>query len=159
MVSLSELRDVPPWLPEHFVGGHKALDFINTVSHRADPDLAVDRFDSLEKIAGWCEFSGLLDANAASFMQVSPHFRDREARLVERLARLRSRMGRVFDSIAEMRDIPARDFACILTIAGEAIASSEFVTVNNRLPIWNPDRLATPDQLVGMLALQGLDAF
>lgn len=159
MVSLSELRDVPPWLPEHFVGGHPALDFINTVSHRADLDLAVDRFDSLEKIAGWCEFSGLLDANAARLMQDSPSFRDREDRLVKRLAELRSRGGGIFDSIAGSRDIPAKDFAGVLTIAGAAVESSEFVFASNRLRIWNPDRLISPDRLVGMLALQALDAF
>lgn len=159
MVSLSELRDVPPWLPAHFVGGHPALDFINTVSHRADLDLAVDRFDSLEKIAGWCEFSGLLDADAARLIQDSPSFRDQEGGLVKRLAELRSRTGRVFDSIARSRDIPAKDFSWVLTAAGAALASSEFVVVSDRLRIENPDRLATPDQLVGMLALQVLDAF
>ena len=93
MVSQSEFQDVPPWRPVHFIGGHPAFDFINTLSHRADPVLAVDRFDRLDKILGWYVFTGLLNAPDTEWFQ--DELKEKEAWFVSELKALREDAGAV----------------------------------------------------------------
>ena len=44
------------------VGGHVALDLVNTVSWRPDPSRIVDRLPDGEALARWAHFVGLLEA-------------------------------------------------------------------------------------------------
>ena len=66
MVSQSQFEDAPPWRLRHFVGGHPALDLVNTISHRLDPSLAVDRMNAPAKIATWMVEVGVLTAGEAA---------------------------------------------------------------------------------------------
>ena len=47
------------------VGGHLALDLVNTVAWRLDPDRQHDYLSDLPALAAWCRRTGLLDELAA----------------------------------------------------------------------------------------------
>lgn len=158
MVSLSEFRDAPPWLPDYFVGGHPALDFLNTVPDRSDPSVMIDRFDNLEKVAGWCEFCGLLDADAAQAIRCDRAFLHAESATIACLLEMRAQAGRIFDCLADQKDIPARDLAAILATAGTTVASLDLSSKSGPPGLCKPFRPATPNHLVGMLSLLVLEA-
>src|SRR3954453_21319415 len=44
------------------IGGHIALDLLNTVSWRLDPARIIDRISTPEELATWCAAVGLADA-------------------------------------------------------------------------------------------------
>jgi len=157
MVSQSELYDVPPWLPEHFIGGHAALDFVNTVSHRSNPELAVDRFNRLDKIAGWCACTGVLDDVVAR--RLSHVLKDKEAGLVRRLEALRCDAGAVFDAVAEERTIPSRALAQIMMIAGRTMPELDLKPNADKLVVPHPAQTVSADALIGLIAMQLLDGF
>ena len=108
MVSQQQNEDVPPWLPRHFVGGHPALDLVNTMSHRLDPAQAVDRMNAPDKIAGWTVEVGLLTADEA--VGIEPDG------LVAGVARLRDAAAEVFDAAAADLPLPPAALAqiCLL---------------------------------------------
>ncbi len=156
MVSQSTDHDVPPWLPEHLIGGHPALDFVNTLSHRADPALAVDRFNSLDKIAGWCEHAGLLEKSVARRLTRDLH--TSETDLVKRLTKLRTAGGRVFDAVAAGHSIPSDAVAAVARIAGDTISKLHLECHDEGPRTIAPKRIANPDALVALIAMQILDA-
>jgi predicted RNA-binding Zn ribbon-like protein len=47
------------WRGYHLAGGHLALDLVNTVSWRDDPDRRFDRLDDLDFFAHWLGLTGL----------------------------------------------------------------------------------------------------
>jgi predicted RNA-binding Zn ribbon-like protein len=47
------------------IGGHVALDFLNTVSWRLDPRRTVDRVPDFPALVDWARHAGLVDAAAA----------------------------------------------------------------------------------------------
>lgn len=117
MVSQSELTDVPPWLPEHFIGGHPALDFVNTLSHRRDPTLAVDRMNTAEKIAGWCVFQRLLSDDDAVELRRYCASGSRETAFVSMLAALRGASSDVLDALTQQLTVPAASLSCVLKVS------------------------------------------
>ena len=42
------------WEDSHFVGGHIACDFVNTVSDRVKIEKAEERFAFPEQVESWC---------------------------------------------------------------------------------------------------------
>lgn len=159
MVSQSESRDVPPWLPEHFVGGHIALDFTNTISHRANPDMAVDRFNSLEKVASWFSYLGMLPAAVATKIQRDPALQDQVLPMVTELASLRTCAGDIFDAVVAQENIPATAFGHVLGAAASHVEllTPPFAEDPQRFHLKLP--LRDLHQLVGLIALSVLDAF
>jgi predicted RNA-binding Zn ribbon-like protein len=53
------------------VGGHIALDLVNTVAWRLDPDRQHDYLSDLPALAAWCRGTGLLDEPAAQDLLVA----------------------------------------------------------------------------------------
>lgn len=50
------------------VGGHCALDLMNTVEHRGRQDPG-DHLRSLEQLLGWCQLSGLIDGEEGEYVR------------------------------------------------------------------------------------------
>lgn len=78
------------------VGGHVALDLVNTMSWRPDPDRAVDRLPDGAALVEWVRFVGLVDeAVAESFLREiadDPAAGDRAAARVRRARELAHRV-------------------------------------------------------------------
>ena len=114
MVSQSELVDVPPWRPEHLIGGHPALDLVNTIAHRLNPELALDRMDMGSKIASWCSHQGLLSKRDEHDLTRLCQAPDTEAALVSATAELRDAAARIFDAVAAGQHPPPDAVAQVL---------------------------------------------
>ncbi len=149
MVSQSQFEDVPPWRPRHFVGGHPALDLVNTISHRLDPTLAVDRMNAPGKIATWMVEVGVLTAGEAAGLAPDG--------LVPGVARLRAAAAHVFDAAAADQPPPPTALAQILGLAGDGAAELAQVPDDGKTAARvRPARLDTPG-LIAALALLVLD--
>jgi predicted RNA-binding Zn ribbon-like protein len=72
------------------VGGHPALDFMNTVEYRGEPEPG-DRLDSFERLARWGVVAGLLSHDELTGVVVHSSARS-------------SRAARALDSAIELRD-------------------------------------------------------
>ena len=120
MVTASEHIDVPPWLPQHCVGGHPALDLVNTVSHRRIPALAIDRMNRTDKIASWCTYQGFLSDRQARTLSRLCAAHSAETRLVTAVAELRSAAAEIFDAVASLEGIPSAALARALSMSADA---------------------------------------
>lgn len=149
MVKRSRSFDVPPWRPGHFVGGHPALDLVNTVSHRLDPALAIDRMNAPSKIAAWAVEVDLLTAAEAARLEPEG--------LVDGVARLRAAAAEVFDAAAADRSPPPAALARILSLAGARAVELAGVPDDAKVAARvRPTRLDAPG-LIAALALLVLD--
>jgi predicted RNA-binding Zn ribbon-like protein len=72
------------------VGGHPALDFMNTVEYRGEPEPG-DRLDSFERLARWSATAGLLSQEELTGVIVPSSARS-------------SRAARALDSATELRE-------------------------------------------------------
>ena len=120
MVSQSEHVDTPPWLDTHCIGGHPALDFVNTVSHRIHKADALDRFDSIEKISSWLVFQSLLNDQQSITLQDSLIKQRDKLEFVRSISKVRKQAGLIFDSIAENKQIPADMMAQVLSVSSHS---------------------------------------
>ena len=119
MVSQTEHLDVPPWLADHFIGGHPALDFVNTQSHRLDASMSVDRFNQLDKIVTWLLYQQLLTQPQAQSLVKQAAQHKSELRIVKSLKKLRTQAGNIFDAMANDLTAPAPALSKVLSIAGK----------------------------------------
>jgi predicted RNA-binding Zn ribbon-like protein len=51
------------------VGGHAALDLVNTVAWRADAQRTIDRLGDADALVGWTEATGLVDTSRADSLR------------------------------------------------------------------------------------------
>jgi predicted RNA-binding Zn ribbon-like protein len=93
------------------IGGHLALDFINTVDWRGDPTRRRDLLVTFEDLLGWAKAAKVLTADAMRAMSVAAQRdRARAMRSLRRARRLREVLARVLgaaggDATAAARDV------------------------------------------------------
>jgi predicted RNA-binding Zn ribbon-like protein len=96
------------------IGGHPALDLVNTVAWRHDPARTVDRLPDGPALVTWAAFVGLLDdAQAAAFkaeLHVDP---DAGHRIAARVRRDRERLHRVLQPTAVGEQPAGADLAVL----------------------------------------------
>ncbi|RUT86510.1 MULTISPECIES: CGNR zinc finger domain-containing protein [unclassified Mesorhizobium] len=83
------------WVPDHFIGGHPALDLSNAVFDRRAPAADNELFKSVRDVANWFNASGLADDRQA---QAVAEIAD--GRFVERVREVREASFQIFESIA-----------------------------------------------------------
>ncbi|RUY85933.1 ABATE domain-containing protein, partial [Mesorhizobium sp. M7A.F.Ca.CA.003.01.2.1] len=83
------------WVPDHFIGGHPALDLSNAVFDRRAPATDNELFKSVRDVANWFSASGLADDRQA---QAVAEIAD--GRFVEGVREMREASFQVFDPIA-----------------------------------------------------------
>ncbi|TJX13913.1 MAG: hypothetical protein E5W21_36210, partial [Mesorhizobium sp.] len=83
------------WVPEHFIGGHSALDLSNAVFDRRVPAPDNELFKSTQDVANWFMASGLADHHQA---QAVSEIED--GRFVERVREVREASFQIFEPIA-----------------------------------------------------------
>ena len=158
MVSQSEIIDVSTWLPKHFVGGHPALDLVNTISHRRDPARAIDRMDSVEKIAHWCAYQNVLSDRKARALLRLCRGRIAGAVLVASVAKLRGAAANIFDAVASRKPPPATAMAYALAASADARVALVDIPDDRRKACRLAVRQIGGDTVVASMALLVLDA-
>ncbi len=96
------------------IGGHPALDLVNTVAWRHDPARTVDRLPDATALVNWAAFVGLLDdAQAAAFRTELHDDPGADRRLAAQARRARERLHRVLLPMATGEEPPAQDVAAL----------------------------------------------
>lgn len=91
------------WQQAERVGGHPAVDFVNSV-HHWDSDPPPDYFDDFDDFLAWSEELGLLDSDACRHFRGRPA--DEKSDAFHRLLALRRALHDSFASIAQNRPPP-----------------------------------------------------
>ncbi len=158
MVSQLEHSDVLPWQPQHCIGGHPALDLVNTISHRRDPAIAIDRMDGAEKIAQWFAYQGFLSADEARDLVRLCQTPGAEAAFVSSVDRLRGAAAEIFDNLAIGNGPPPGAFAHVLATSSNTRIALEEVPDDSRQPAQYSLHGINTDIVVATIALSVLDA-
>lgn len=85
------------------VGGHPAIDFVNTV-HNWNADPPPDYFDGFDDLVEWHRLVGLLDAGQARRFRAAPE-REKE-RAFRAAVALRAELHEIFSALAHGRALP-----------------------------------------------------
>ena len=99
------------------IGGHLALDLVNTVSWRPDPGRTVDRLPDAAALARWADFVGL------------DHREDMTEQTVADVRRLREGVHRVVQPLAAGAEPVAADVAACRSLLLDAQGRAEIVSV------------------------------
>ncbi|MFC0009214.1 CGNR zinc finger domain-containing protein [Devosia nitrariae] len=145
--------DHTAWVPEHFIGGHPALDLANAVFNRRWPEEDNELLKSARDIGNWFKASGLADARQAGAVARIPG----EA-FVERVHALREVSARVFGAIAAGK-APAMEALGFLFSAAASGLSAGDITPNGARPELSPSEWRHPDAVTAFLALLSVEAF
>jgi predicted RNA-binding Zn ribbon-like protein len=100
------------WTDDHFIAGHPALDFANTVYQRR-PELGRDLLDSAGALARWLERAGLL-SSAESRVLVD------DASLAE-ARNVRGLLWRVFDAQIDGQPLPTEALADLFGVVRDGL--------------------------------------
>jgi predicted RNA-binding Zn ribbon-like protein len=123
-----------------FVGGRLALDFVNTVGNRLNPEERRDYFERPEAVGEWMTLAGLERPGAVS------------ARGARRLIALRELLYRVFAPLAR-HEAPARgDVAALARLAGRARSKQRLTAAGGGFA-WSWGATPPMDRAVYTLAL------
>jgi predicted RNA-binding Zn ribbon-like protein len=108
------------------VGNHPALDLVNTVAWRLDPDRTVDRLPDGPALVTWAAFAGLLDqAQAATFWSQLDEDPDAGRRAAAQVRGTRERLHRVLQPMAVGLEPAAADVAALHAGLLEALSRTE----------------------------------
>jgi predicted RNA-binding Zn ribbon-like protein len=112
------------------VGNHPALDLVNTVAWRLDPDRTVDRLDDGRTLVRWAAFVGLVDdGQAARFTTELANDPDADRRIVAQVRHARERLYRVVQPLAVGGEPAGPDLAALHRDLLGALARAEVGSV------------------------------
>lgn len=118
------------------IGGHLALDLVNTVAWRPDPDRIVDRLPDAPALARWADWVGLSGYDATDLTDAA----------VGAVRRLREQVHRVVQPLAVGAEPAPDELERLRRTLARAVGRAEVTSVM-------PLELAT-DDLVDRLALE-----
>lgn len=160
MVSHAKPRPHPPWSAGQLVGGHPALDLVNTVSDRVEIAQGAERLGSLEDLSGWLLSVGLITpAQARGLARLAGPFGEA---WLEPVRGLREAAWRLLGAVAVGQRPDPEALRQILLAAGAAVAELGPLDDPAAARLVAPDLAAVtgrPDGLLALLALQVLDAY
>jgi predicted RNA-binding Zn ribbon-like protein len=127
------------------IGGHPALDLVNTVAWRLDPARTVDRVVDGAALVHWAEFAGVIDAGRARAFG-----RENADVVVPEVRRLREQVHRVLQPLAVGSEPEAKDVATLHRSLVGALARAQ---TRATMPLDLATGLATVGDLPDELAL------
>ena len=128
-----------------FVGGSRAVDFVNTVGNRLDTPTRHDYFRSIADVADWAIAAGL-GGEQRSIGRLS-------GRDLRRVVAFRERLYRMFVAFAGGRTASAADLAALNDLVGAARRQQRIVRTPERFTWrWVPS-LPDLDRVIGEIAL------
>jgi predicted RNA-binding Zn ribbon-like protein len=141
------------WVPEHFVGGHPALDLANAVFDRRVPEPDNELLKSARDIGNWLEAAGLAGTREAAAVVAI-----KDGSFVERVHAIREASAQIFGSIAEATPTPAEAlgflFGCAAT--GLKAGAPALDGTTPRLPL---ARWRDADAVTGILAMLAIEGY
>jgi predicted RNA-binding Zn ribbon-like protein len=151
-----EIEGLYDGLPQ--VGGHPALDLMNTVEYRGRPDSG-DRLTSLDRLLSWCELAGQIDdSECRDLLQQARERPDAAERALQEVRELReyarhalaARMNGTVDvqAMGALRERIERAARCVEVVVDGTSASFR-----------RQHKISGLDSLVDRVALMIEDAF
>lgn len=121
---------VDEWKSEWLIGGHVALDFVNTVPWRLDPGRMIERLPDGVALIHWCCAVGMLDSREAERLRVEVEADPGLDRTVgERARELREGLYRLLQPVAIGQPPPGLEVAWMRQSITDALAHAEIATV------------------------------
>jgi predicted RNA-binding Zn ribbon-like protein len=140
------------WLPEHFVGGHPALDLANAVFDRHVPEPDNELFKTTPDIANWFRASGLAeDREAAAIAEIT------DESFIERVHAAREASASTFGALAAGQP-PAGEALSLLFSAAARGFEDGAVEMAGTKPLLRPARWRDADAVTSLLAMLSIEA-
>ena len=141
------------WVPDHFIGGHPALDLANAVFNRREPEPDNELFKSAHDIGNWFKAAGLVSAReAAAVAGIAGE------PFVERVHAVREATARVFGSITANNAPATEPLGSLFMSAAPGLANGAVGLTGTRpelaLAQWH-----NPDAVTAALAVLSIEAF
>jgi predicted RNA-binding Zn ribbon-like protein len=141
------------WVPEHFIGGHPALDLANAVFNRRVPGPDNELLKSARDIGNWFKASGLAGAReAAAVAGIAGE------PFVERIHAVREASAQIFGSIAAKK-APATEALGFLFMSAASGLAGGAVGLNGTRPDLALARWRDPDAVTAVLAMLSIEGF
>ncbi|WP_228831873.1 CGNR zinc finger domain-containing protein [Nocardia brasiliensis] len=144
---------VTQWVPEHFIGGHPALDLANAVFDRRVPVPGNELLGSAGDIGNWLLAAGLASARGARAVAAIE-----AERFVARVHAVREAAAQLFGSIVAGRTPDAQALGVLLATAGSGLCTSA-IRLDDTRPRLALARWQDPDAVTALLALLAVEAF
>jgi predicted RNA-binding Zn ribbon-like protein len=141
------------WAPEHFIGGHPALDLANAVFDRRVPEPDNELLKSAADIGNWLNASGLAGARQAAAVA-----RMAGGQFVERIHAVREASAQVFGSIAA-NEAPATEALGFLYASAARGLEGGAVELDGTTPNLALARWRDPDAVTAVLAMLSIQGF
>jgi predicted RNA-binding Zn ribbon-like protein len=133
------------------IGGHVALDLVNTVSWRLDPARTLDRLRDTDALVGWAIAAGVVPAEQAQRPSAAQDEAAAADRALERVRRLRESAYRLVRPIALGSPVEEAEVERVQRAVTRALARARVGTV---VPWrWEVD-VRGPDDLPAALTLE-----
>jgi predicted RNA-binding Zn ribbon-like protein len=141
------------WGPEHFIGGHPALDLANAVFNRRVREPENELLKSARDIGNWFKASGLAGAReAAAVAGIAGE------PFVERIHAVREASAQIFGSIAAKKAPATEVLGFLFMSAGSGLAGGA-VGLNGTRPDLALARWRDPDAVTAVLAMLSIEGF
>jgi len=141
------------WLPEHFIGGHAALDLANAVFDRRIPAPDNELLKSARDVGGWLRAAGLADDGQAQAVAGVA-----DAGLVERVREVREASYAVFEARAAGRPPPAEALGLLFRRAANGLSAGPLELCGTRLEL-DAVQWRAPEAVAAFLAMLSVEAF
>jgi predicted RNA-binding Zn ribbon-like protein len=141
------------WTPEHFIGGHPALDLANAVFNRRVPEPDNELLGSARDVGNWMKASGLAGAREAAAVAGIAG-----APFVERIHEVREASVQIFGSIAA-NEAPATEALGFLYASAARGLEGGAVELDGTRPDLALGRWRDPDAVTAVLAMLSIEGF
>ena len=141
------------WVPEHFVGGHPALDLANTVFDRRVPEPDNELLRCARDIGNWFEASGVAGPRQAAAVRDIAG-----VRFVKRIHAVREASAEIFGAIAADNAPTVGALSLLFSSAASGLGDNavELDGTKPRLPLV---RWRDGDAVTAILAMLSIEAF
>ena len=141
------------WLPEHFIGGHPALDLANAVFNRRVPEPDNELLKSARDIGNWLKASGLASSReAAAVARIAPES------FVDRTHAVREATAQLFGSIAAAREPASEPLSFLFQSAASGLAGGA-VGLRGTRPELALARWRDPEAVTAFMAMLSIEGF
>jgi predicted RNA-binding Zn ribbon-like protein len=141
------------WLPEHFIGGHPALDLANAVFNRRVPEPDNELLKSARDIGNWLKASGLASSReAAAVARIAPES------FVDRTHAVREASAQLFGSIAAAREPASEPLSFLFQSAASGLAGGAVGLLGTR-PELALARWRDPEAVTAFMAMLSIEGF
>ena len=140
-------------MPEHFIGGHPALDLSNAVYDRRAPPPDNELLKSCRDIGTWLLAAGLTDERGAAAVA---EIRDR--RFLDSVREIRESSYEVFDAIASDAEIPSQPLGLLFSRSARGLAAQP-VGWKAARPALTSNQWQGPALVTAFLACLSIEAF